>query len=560
MSTIEKAALRAAFDPERTLVYGKNQTGKSSLLKSIYWTLGAAPAVTHPRWNSADVISLLRFEVDGSEGSVLRHGNVFCVFDSANSIKSKFNRVMGGLGSFLAQQFSFKLRLPSRDGNEPVIPPPAFQFLPYYVDQDVSWKNNWAAFAYLGQFRDWRRDVAEFHLGVRPNEYYELRGKKNQLEVEVQRLEAELKIIGELIKQIRSSFDSAQFDIDPDAFRDEIGGLVDACNKLLKKENQYKGKFTQLHNERTELTEQIEFTKRAAADLNKDYHFVAATLSEGSVPCPVCGTEYQNSFAERFSIAADEDRLLLLVGDLSARVTELDHQLSSVRDDFGRAEQELREIGEVLEQKKEAVTFAEVLKSEGKREADVALKAKRDETTNMLGLTLAKLRELVKNLNSLTDKSRTERIVVRYRGLMKGYLLALDVLTLPETAYAAIDSSIRETGSNLPRALLAYYFAVLATVHEFGDATFFPIVIDSPNQQAQDKTSLSAMLSFIRDNQPKNSQLILGLEDDLGVVIPGKRIELTRKHRLLGTEEYENVRTLLAPFIDQMLATDLDSQ
>jgi predicted nucleic acid-binding Zn-ribbon protein len=557
MSTIERAARKVAFDPVRTLVYGKNQTGKSSLLKSIYWVLGAEPAVVHPRWQSADVMGLLRFQIDGEETSILRHGGTFCVFDSNSAIQRKFNRVMGGLGAFLAELFAFRLKLPSRDGGEAVTPPPSFQFLPYYIDQDESWKKNWAAFSKLGQFFDWKRDVAEFHLGVRPNEYYELKGRKTALEAEVQRLEAELRIIGELIKQIRSSFDSAQFDINPDAFRDEINSLVETCNKLLLRENTYKAKFTELHNERAELTEQIEFTKRAAADLDKDYHFVTEKIPEGKVPCPVCGTEYQNSFAERFSIAADEDRLLILVGELSARVAELDHRISLVRDDFRKTEQELGQIRPLLEKRREAVTFAEVLKSEGKREADVALGAKKDESTNAHGLALAQLRDLSKKLASLTDRRRTEQIAGRYRSAMKENLLKLSVLTLPEKDFASIDSSIRETGSNLPRALLAYYFSVLTTIREFGDGTFFPIVIDSPNQQAQDKTSLAAMLKFIRDNQPKDSQLILGFEDDLGVDIPGTRINLVQKHHLMTGTAYAEVRASLAPFIDQMLATDL---
>lgn len=169
-----------------------------------------------------------------------------------------------------------------------------------------------------------------------------------------------------------------------------------------------------------------------------------------------------------------------------------------------------------------------------------------------MGKDLIETHELDERIRGLTDKTRTGHIVGVYRSRMTDYLRVLNVPSLPENAYAAVDASIRETGSALPRALLAYYFSVLHTIRDFGDSTFFPVVVDSPNQQAQDKSSLSAMLAFIRDNQPKNSQLILGLEDDLGVDIPGKRVELSTKYRLLVEDEYKQVREEIAPLLRRL--------
>jgi len=373
MSTIERTARRVVFDPVRTLVHGANQTGKSSLLKSIYWTLGAEPAVVHPTWKQAEVTCLLRLEVDHTELSILRHGNTFAVFNENDLPVSRFTRVTGGIGPYLANMFDFKVTLPSRETSEPTVPPPAFQFLPYYIDQDVSWKHNWSGFANLAQFRNWRRDVAEFHLGVRPNEYYVVKGRKGSLQRTIGEKELERKVVLDVLQRMRASFKSADFDIDVAVFQDEISNLVETCNKLLRRENEYKVNYADLHNQRTELLEQIEFTKRAAADLQKDYGFATERISDGHVSCSVCGTQYQNSFAERFTIASDEDRLSLLIGDLSSQVADLDQEIASIRRAFSESRDELEKINTILARRREAVTFAEVVRSEGKREADATL-------------------------------------------------------------------------------------------------------------------------------------------------------------------------------------------
>jgi acyl carrier protein len=102
--------------------------------------------------------------------------------------------------------------------------------------------------------------------------------------------------------------------------------------------------------------------------------------------------------------------------------------------------------------------------------------------------------------------------------------------------------------------LLAYYFSILHTIRKFGDGTFCPVVIDSPNQQAQDKVSLKAMLAFIRDHQPADSQLVLALEEDLKVDIPGARIVLENpKYHMLRTEEYKTVAELVVPMLTATL-------
>ena len=95
---------------------------------------------------------------------------------------------------------------------------------------------------------------------------------------------------------------------------------------------------------------------------------------------------------------------------------------------------------------------------------------------------------------------------------MKEYLNALNVFVLDESDYSEPTRVIRNNalGSDLPRALLAQYFALLHTMKKFGGTKIFPLIIDSPQQQEQDSSNLDAIFEFIFTKTLDGQQLILG--------------------------------------------------
>lgn len=52
----EKTAIDLAFRTAVTVIRGENDTGKSSLMKTVYWTLGCEPAKTSPDLSPRRVI------------------------------------------------------------------------------------------------------------------------------------------------------------------------------------------------------------------------------------------------------------------------------------------------------------------------------------------------------------------------------------------------------------------------------------------------------------------------------------------------------------------------
>src|SRR3569623_1459175 len=307
ISDREKTGRRISFNEEMTIVLGRNDTGKSSLLKSLYWTFGADPAVVHPNWLRAQVTALVRFEISGKRYSILRRERFFALFDASDAVVATFEKITEGLGVQVAALFDFKLKLTSQKGGL-VTPPPVYFFLPFYIDQDASWKANWSSFARLGQLSDWRSAVAEYHTGLKPKEYYQAKGELDEMQAEADKARREIEILDSLLSRAEQAAQHTLFDADLEAFREQIDRLLLQVDRLRQLENHLKNELLALHNERLQKQEEIKILERSRRDLDADLQFATHSLG-GPIPCPECGTGFENSFAERFSIADDEDRL-----------------------------------------------------------------------------------------------------------------------------------------------------------------------------------------------------------------------------------------------------------
>lgn len=561
LSHFERKAKRVKFDPRTTIVIGANDTGKSSLLKSIYRTFGAEPARTHPLWKKADVISVVRFSLDDESYSILRHGGLYAIFDHKDKLIKSFTKVTEGLGPYLAKLFDFKIRLNNKSG-KPVVPPPAYLFLPYYVDQDSGWNRNWSSFAKLEQFSQWKPGLAEYHTGVRPNKFFELKSELDRLNQETKDAIAELRVLEGAKKRIKEQFPPGTFDVDIDTFREEIDRLIDRCQELNLIEESFKEQLTELRNHKMVVSYQVQIADKAIKETSADYSFATNELSDDYVDCPTCGASYQNSFAERFAIAQDEDRCRDLLIHLKQDEIDLDHRIGKLSEQYNDNRMQFEAVSRILDNKQGSIRLRDVIESEGKKEVDRIFD---EHVKNYQGEIFKKEFDLNQVKDSLKHmegqiKAKKKEITDYYLSRMRSFLRDLDVRTLRETAYNKLYSNVTETGSDLPRALLAYYYSVLHTMRQYSSSTFCSIVIDSPNQQGQDPNSLKKVIAFILHNKPDNSQLILGLEDLRGVPPVGKVIELKNKLALLEKASYRPVAGEVTALLEQVTSSIMSSR
>ena len=74
-------ARRINLNSNLVIVAGGNESGKSSILKTLYHTLGASVYSFAQRWDEANVISLLKFTIDGANFKAVRMASDVYVFN-----------------------------------------------------------------------------------------------------------------------------------------------------------------------------------------------------------------------------------------------------------------------------------------------------------------------------------------------------------------------------------------------------------------------------------------------------------------------------------------------
>lgn len=533
------------------LIKGENHVGKSSLIKSIYYTLGATPNIMHPKWVGAEPICLLTFAIDDVEYSVLRRKSLFAVYNSAKECIGTFDKITDGLGPFLSKLLKYNIELPNKE-NRLITPPPAYFFLPFYVDQD-SWYNPLSSFARLTQLKGtWKTSMLHFHTGIKPNEYYHAKGKIEIIKDGNRQLDSQMKVSKNVMNKLNEQMGVMVLDADLNSFKKEIDELLEQYEQLKEKGEILKRNIVDLNSEKIHLHKHIKLLEKSIHELNDDYKY-ALDIPNEEIDCPTCGAVYSNSFVERFSIAKDEDRCHDLLTETKMSLRELESKIQNEYKVYEEHAFESNRILSLLENKKGEVHLKDIIQNEGKKNLKSIVQEELDELRNQIVSNEVSISELKEEMKSYEDRKHKDKIEKYYRELMREYLDDLGVETVSEKSYKTIVSKVTDTGSGAPRAYLAYYYSLLGVINKYSTSTFCPIILDSPNQQEQDKKHWDMIKDFIISKQPLNSQLILGTVEFGDRIFDGKIIELDEKYHFLQESDFEEVSNEMNGLLSSIL-------
>ena len=128
-----------------------NHVGKSSLLKSLYYTLGAEVDYDSV-WDKQSKLYIATLAVGEKEYRVARFLKRFAVFEGEKLLKIT-DSVTKELAPLLGEIFDFSVYLPRKDTGKVEMAPPVFTFMPYYIDQDKGWSGYTIALQQLNSIK-----------------------------------------------------------------------------------------------------------------------------------------------------------------------------------------------------------------------------------------------------------------------------------------------------------------------------------------------------------------------------------------------------------------------
>ena len=548
LSTQEKKARAVKFHPKKNLITGMNHTGKSSLIKNLFLTLGARPQGKLERWNE-NTISVVEFSINQRKyRAVYQKGNR-ALFDASNSIIVASGNFREWSDVF-AKITGFNLLLTDKELNTVSADPRCF-FLPFYINQDGSWQSKWDTFTGLQQYKAPAGAILEYFTGIKPPKYYEINSSKSQSQKLLDELQKEKKLLNRARSRFDKSLSLSGPKLEAENFTVEIELLTSEVNALNEEQEKLKNASVKeqemLHN----IQLQINLATETISAYDKDVTFLRKSSSDPLL-CPTCGAEHLNSFLDTLSYADDARNLKELVIQLRKDASKIELKHNETEIQLLGLESNYRRVSDILNTQKGDLKFSDVVNSIGAESAFSVFEEENAEIENEISTYVQEIYKFDEALKPLLDKQRSKDILTAFRN---SYSSAIFNLNLPptNTDKSKLTSRPDISGSGGPRSSLAYY-AALWQACSSNYATFsIPLVIDSPNQQGQDNINLPIVLKFISNNLPKHSQIILGSEIDTEDEFD-KRIHFDKPYSLLQEDEYESVESIVNPLLDLMHA------
>ena len=542
------------FHDRLNLIVGSdNSIGKSTLAKLPLWTLGCEPTLD-ANWTSLDCQCVLDFVIRGVGYRATRHKNTITIVDSEGSVL--YPKITGEYSEWFAQLVGFSAKLPDRNTAKPETPPPAYYFVPFYVDQRKSWAHAWENFAGLGQYVNWKATIMKAHIGLLDETHFKLEeikfAKSTQRKVEddtIQRYKTTNEVVTKFIPETYLAIQEKELDVIADTIRIELFGLS-------KKQEILLDTLARHEDELAHVVHQLRITDAILEDANKDYEYATHVIESEDLECPLCGTLHSNSLVNRASILVDRDQALIQKKELEkvkqraenaiersqTELTQLRAMMESMNRKYiaGVGEAKLT-LSNVIEGLAGQSIRRQVEEAQGKSE--VAL---RKLDTDIKAIALEQ-----KNNSKAKDKSAIESDFMR---TWLSYMERLGATSVNTSAIKSIldYSKVMTSGGAAEgvRGILAYYLAVYKMITIHSKEAIAPLVVDTPNQQEQSLKNYAKILDLLdlaTAEAVEDAQLFICAMDTEQVArhkAKGKVFTMTQS-KVLNAEDYEDVKALI---------------
>ncbi|WP_337061307.1 hypothetical protein [Serratia marcescens] len=537
-----KSARQFEFGRNLTLITANdgNSVGKSTLAKMIFWSFGCEPLFSTV-WKALDCSSIITFNINGESYSIHRYKNEIGFMKRGESIKT-YDKITGEFSRKFAELVGFDVLLPKKDSFLLEVPPPAYYFLPFYIDQKRTWVKPWDSFTNLQQYSRWAQPVISFHSALVSREYFVVEEDIYSVKAQINEVQNNISELNNAVSILKSNIIQQEYNVDSESLSNELMSI----EKLIKFNLE---KTSKLKIDIVELDSQVRLAESIITELNKDYIFSVENMNEGSVECPTCGTIHENSIAHRSSILIDKE------------VAE--RQLGLLLEEKLQTKKSLKELGEELSELKEQLknaqlafdssnskAFTELVTNNVDKQVDFIVEKK------SLDLITKQSKEkgLKKSQKALMTKEQKTKIKEDFSDTFFKYITKLKVNIDASLIKSPLDyNKIYEVGGAAEdaRAVLGYYLALYEHIANHCQEVVSPLVIDTPNQQEQSTENYNKIVEAITRGVDDNNQYIICAmqHDALAKLSESAKIIRLDESKILSTSEYDHAKNIESEFL-----------
>lgn len=529
-------AKRITFKPTKNFITSThNHLGKSVIMKSIYYTLGAD--VYYPATiKKLRLLTYIDFNLDNKSYRIARLGRQFCAFCDGVFI-SKYSSV-GEFEVFLSNLFAMEITLVGKKIEDSIITcPPTFYYLPYYIDQE----NGWAITSY--SFRDaamvdarQRKDSFYFHLGSLDKTYVAISRQEMINVAKVKSLTSENEKLRTVVDTLRMGIDAVHMSFDTESLERAITERKQEIDNLLLQLQEDRNKLIMLEDEAVRTSHDKNILARYIRRKDK----LHISMEDHTVECPRCGNLFDQSMSEQI----EKNYLMTTLFDDYARIIELEislnRKINKLKGRFEKNQQLLKDYERTLSA--DEGVYEAYLKSK----ATAQLLSEYSERIGCNAIEISRLEDSNKEIRKQirTFSERKANANNEYQIHFRSFLTHFDIPEDQIEDGSDLGASITASGAYGPRAKISQILAfVQAKQLESPDIISFPVVIDSPNTLEQDTEHFeNVMRTLLTWSDTDNQIIIASIQGaEIAASIEGVNIIVlsNEANHMFNSEEYK---------------------
>ena len=539
ISQSESRSLEVPFEDGLNIILGGNKTGKSSIIKSIFTTLGCECKRIESDWKKLISAYLLFFKYGEKQFCIVRQGRKFQIFENISNNYSCIIETEAFHEYSNCLMVILEIKMPcisSKDGTQfNVTPPLLFRF--QYIDQDEGWSKIADSFSNVAYIKDWKSNTNKYVCGYLDDTYYALQAQKAEHILERDDKKREFNYNQSFVSRITSTLTQIENVESVEDVTTDIESLLSKTEEMRKMQFSYSAEMTVLENDIYVNQHKLHIVENNLTETKKDIEF--AMTQEDELVCPICGTTYSNGLEEQLNITSDYAHCEKLIVELKNSISIATEELERLKEKYNGVSLEIQSIEQKVQNTQELLSYSSFYKNKGQYEIYESCKRQLEKLQNEIDAYVSKIAIINEKLNEKKSKERSKDI----REDIERYCRALaDAINVPKTFIKLRDfvQVINRTGSETPRLVYMYQSALYLYNLNRADSPFNFYVVDTPNQQGQDAENLGSIFKSLELFLSDNGQVIVGTERETGMEQKANNvITLTEKRRCLNNINYE---------------------
>lgn len=550
ISDSKRLANQFTFPKRLNLITGEdNSIGKSTLAKSLLWSLGCDPVIDE-EWKSNDIKSILYFTINNKEYFSCR-GSHSIILGAIDGEAKRYTHITGDFSQDLSDLVNFKMKLPNRTDGKLETPPPAYYFLPFYIDQIKSWSSPWDSFENLGQYANWKKSLIKYFTGYLKPEHFELEEEiyeysevKKESTAKIEKFQSAVDVIVDNSADITIALDNEKFSEIQKEINTELQEFIDYQRRL------YDAQATITSNI-YDLEKQYELATSSANELEEDYKFAVESIPTDHLECPLCGTLHDNSLTNRALLLSEKDSLLDEANSIASEIEALRSSLFELNEVAQFATNEIERINKKYltdDNAGEKTLITQVIDAISKEKVSRSIQVKIDNEDLKISKANNSVAELKKDQRKLLSNKDKEELNSSFMSKLLGNIEALGStgVNLSKVKSPTDYKQLLGGGAaEAARGLLAYQLSVLQQIHSAKTCIVPPFVIDTPNQQEQARHRYETVIKELMRSIPEDYQIILcAMENNaLNEFKNDANVITLNSGKLLDSSQYDSLRS-----------------